>query len=469
MMISLNNHYRSSLLGSLLVMMGCSQSQAPAPAGINLAAPEFLSNSLRVDNDQLRPVVTLSDGQTVNMFRSTNGGWTGTTTVVSNQDYSISISWIERFQDQDLPLANLNENFSVGADAHVLNIEQSNYDTNIDTDGDGVTNLDEREAESDPFTAENGTTTGDTTGTTTGTTTGDTTGTTTGTTTGNTTGTTTGTTTGDTTGDTTGTTTGTTTGDTTGTTTGTTGATSPTVLIPLIDPDDAPEIDGQISLNSNEQIIGDWANAISVDINGDPLAIGNLMIDNNADHVDNQILRRWYAMHDGEYIYFLVLSDDTGLRFSDSDFPWHDDALELYIDGDNSKLDEYGDSDDIQVHIPLQRQNSTASNDDEDGRFSFGSGSTVTTLDLNFATGPGLGPDGIRIARWEQDIYEIRVSIASAGITINEPFGLELQINDDDDGNLRDGKWGWFHPPRGTSDVDFTFINPSIMGTAILQ
>ena len=55
------------------------------------------------------------------------------------------------------------------------------------------------------------------------------------------------------------------------------------------------------------------------------------------------------------------------------------------------------------------------------------------------------------------------------GIAVNQPFGLELQINDDDDGELRDSKWGWHHPPRVGVDVDETFLNPSIMGTARLD
>ncbi|MBX2836212.1 MAG: CBM9 family sugar-binding protein, partial [Gammaproteobacteria bacterium] len=241
-----------------------------------------------------------------------------------------------------------------------------------------------------------------------------------------------------------------------------------TVLIPFVDPDDAPEIDGEITINNNN-VAGVWANAVSSDISGAPLAINNLMVDINADHVNNLILRRWWAMHDGDYLYILVLSDDSGLRFSDSERAWHDDSLELYIDGDNSKLPSYGDDDDIQVTIPLQPLNSTSSNESDDGRFSFGAGSTVTSLDIEFETGIGIGPDGLRVSRWEQDIYELRIAIDSAGIAVGKAFGFELQINDDDDGGVRDGKWGWFHPERTNADVDFTHLNPSIMGTVILQ
>jgi hypothetical protein len=163
------------------------------------------------------------------------------------------------------------------------------------------------------------------------------------------------------------------------------------------------------------------------------------------------------------------VSDDTGLRFSDSERTWHDDSLELYIDGDNSKSPTYGDDDDIQVIIPLQRLNSASNNDSEDGRFIFGAGSNSASINIDFATGIGVGPDGLRVSRWEQDVYEMRIAIDSAGIAVGRAFGLELQINDDDDGDERDGKWGWFHPSRTDENTDFTHLNPSIMGTVILQ
>jgi hypothetical protein len=429
----LKSRSKCSLLFLTALLTACSETQAPAPAGINVSPPAMLLNTQRVVEDQLRPVVVLSDGQTVNMSRSLDNGWTGTTTVVSNQSYEINITWIERYLDTDLALANLNQQFSVGTDAHVLTIEQSSYNTNLDFDSDGATNLQERLNDSDPFNAEDGN----------------------------------------------GVTTGSDTDDDdddendddnddmdTGNDTG--GTSNATVLIPVIDSDDAPEIDGQITIINN-RIAGAWAKAINNDINGTPLAIDNLMIDFNADHDDDLILRRWAAMHDGDYLYILVVSDDTGLRFSDSERTWHDDSLELYIDGDNSKSPTYGDDDDIQVIIPLQRLNSASNNDSEDGRFIFGAGSNSASINIDFATGIGVGPDGLRVSRWEQDVYEMRIAIDSAGIAVGRAFGLELQINDDDDGDERDGKWGWFHPSRTDENTDFTHLNPSIMGTVILQ
>jgi len=52
---------------------------------------------------------------------------------------------------------------------------------------------------------------------------------------------------------------------------------------------------------------------------------------------------------------------------------------------------------------------------------------------------------------------------------LGKPFGFEIQLNDDDDGGSRDAKWAWMHPAGLDSTNDFTWQNPSFMGSAVLQ
>ena len=149
---------------------------------------------------------------------------------------------------------------------------------------------------------------------------------------------------------------------------------------------------------------------------------------------------------------------------------WKDDTVEIFIDGDNSKQSTYENSNDFQYLIPLLKQNTSLANNEIDGRISIGPFSSDAGLGIRFSTGPGIGPDGIRVARWEQDVYELAIPIADAGIVIGSPFGFEVQLNDDDDGGDRDSKWGWFHPSRSDGeDTDLTYMNPSIMGTVVLE
>ena len=223
-------------------------------------------------------------------------------------------------------------------------------------------------------------------------------------------------------------------------------------------------------MDANGLFTGEWAAAAYLGTSGTPLRISNLMIDNGTDEPDEDDVaeyRKWAAMHDGRYRYIVVTVEDGGARFRDSDtFVWQDDSLEIYIDGNNSKLTSYDGVDDFQFTFPVRGTGGSkqaVSSGETLGQFN------PPTADIDFATGPGVGPRGLRRPNFEQDVYEIRIELDSVGIAVNQPFGLELQINDDDDGELRDGKWGWHHPPRVDVDVDETFLNPSIMGTARLD
>ncbi len=245
----------------------------------------------------------------------------------------------------------------------------------------------------------------------------------------------------------------------------------PSVIIPRIAPSQAPVIDGLGAEQSNNRsLINEWAAAVQFDRNGEPLAFNNLMIDVNADSADQSNLRNWSAMHDGEYLFILVLSDDIGRRQSDSNVIQNDDSLELYFDGNNSKLSTWGDVDDFSFLIPLLRQNTSDPNYSPEGHITRGTGSELTPVELVFHTGPGMGPDGIRVSRWELDVYEFKIKLADVGIRVGQPFGFEIQINDDDNGMNRDSKWGWFHPSRvNNTNTDRTILDPSVMGTVVLE
>ena len=243
------------------------------------------------------------------------------------------------------------------------------------------------------------------------------------------------------------------------------------VVIPRIAPGDAPAIDGRnVVIGAGGLWAGEWADATAFDAGGGRLFVDRLMIDNGTDEVDGQAFRAWGAVHDGEYLYVVVTVDDDGRRVLDADRPdeiWRDDSLEVYVDGDNSKRTSYGDGNDSSRILPLLAPGTTRTGTSEGIVSAFLS--VDAPIRIDFATGPGIGPDGLRRPRFEQDVYELRIDLASAGIVPGRPFGFELQVNDDDDGGDREAKWGWAHPSRGDEDVDFTYLDPSFMGTAILE
>lgn len=54
------------------------------------------------------------------------------------------------------------------------------------------------------------------------------------------------------------------------------------------------------------------------------------------------------------------------------------------------------------------------------------------------------------------------IPVAAVGITANSPFGINVEVNDDDDGGNRDYKYSWI----GTENVDAAFLNPGAFGTS---
>ena len=127
------------------------------------------------------------------------------------------------------------------------------------------------------------------------------------------------------------------------------GAQSATVFINQIDPNNAPQIDGTWDSSI-------WPDAQFLDRNRVRLDINNLMIDQGATQLDQEPTYRWGAMHDGENLYLMIFTESVTVGqtpFSDSADVYHDDSIDVFIDGDNSKSEEYDGRDDYQMIIPM--------------------------------------------------------------------------------------------------------------------
>ena len=246
------------------------------------------------------------------------------------------------------------------------------------------------------------------------------------------------------------------------------------VIIPRVDQSSLPVIDGALVdyLPNYPVFAGEWHAATTLDQQGNLLAIDSLMIDNTGSASENYN-HHWAAVHDGTYLYLLIVSDDAGLHQSDSREvrkPWKDDDLELYFDGNNSKLDSYDGVDDFHLHVNLINAMSGEANNSYAANRTFlqAVNSANIPSDFIFANGLRSGPESPRAGAGRQDIYELRIKISELNITPGMPFGIELQLNDDDTGGTRDAKWGWSHPAGEPGADDMTWQNPSYMGTALL-
>lgn len=149
------------------------------------------------------------------------------------------------------------------------------------------------------------------------------------------------------------------------------------------------------------------------------------------------------TLWDAKNLYVLVnVTDDSLKNDSDSDLWYQDDCVEVFIDADNSKSGDYGDND-YQFHFDWDKTKPT-----------MGETKRGSVANVEFAivtTGSGYRA-------------EIKFPWATLGVkpSAGAKIGLDVHVNDDDDGGDRESKLTW----RGKEDN--AWQNPSAFGTAEL-
>ncbi len=391
-------------------------SNEPGSTGFALEIPDALLQLRNLNSDELFPTVTITANGQQNSFtppRVSDTAFSGTIDVPVNTEVVIGVDWREDFQNTSLLIATFSGTVPVGNQAVAVELGAMDYETSFDDDGDGFSNLEERLAGSNPLDAESSPLPDP-------------------------------------------------------------GPPDVSVIVPFIDPAIAPVIDGSGAVYAPDELrlVGEWggatANSPGANGAGTDLFVDSLMISNTGN--PSNPFHAWAAVHDGTFLYLLVLVEDTGTRFGDSAPLADDDSIEIFIDGNNSNLTLYGDPDDRYFRIALLDANGAANNSfTTAGRIERGLNSAPIPMGIRFSVGIRTGPLGISSPTERQDVYEVQIPMAEFGIVAGQPFGIEVQINDDDDGGTRDTKWGWNHPMRRVSNLDLTVSNPSFMGTAQTQ
>lgn len=214
-----------------------------------------------------------------------------------------------------------------------------------------------------------------------------------------------------------------------------------------------PEIDGI----SNTYPL-DWFSAAGAswsDDKSDMLLTRNLLTNNGNGYQDGARAADWLILHDMThlYIHVLVRNEGSGTNFPqiylDSDDPSEDDSIEIFIDGDNSKGTSYDGVNDYHTILGYLDSSRTP----EAGT------NSAPGLDIVFDTDED---NRTAIGAWV--VYEVKINLASAGITVGKPFGLDIQLNEDDNGGSADATFGW-HEPFASNVAD---SDPSVFGTVVL-
>jgi len=124
------------------------------------------------------------------------------------------------------------------------------------------------------------------------------------------------------------------------------------ILVPYVR--NRPDVDGVTAVN--EWSLATVASQLRYETKHND--IDNLLLSPIPDYRDGAGYSKWRVMHDGInlYVYVYVSSDDQNSAYADSLLPWHDDSVEIFIDGDNSKGSQYDGIDDFQFTL-LARSN----------------------------------------------------------------------------------------------------------------
>ncbi|WP_242632933.1 CBM9 family sugar-binding protein [Thiothrix fructosivorans] len=152
----------------------------------------------------------------------------------------------------------------------------------------------------------------------------------------------------------------------------------------------------------------------------------------------------WQASWDQQNLYLRIGVEDDQPDVSDSTVPWEDDAVEVYLDADGSMEAQYDQRNDFHFIFNLK-----------DGKVALGKNSPQG----------GRLPLSQKITR-SGDGYVLEVTLTWAGLGIapraGHRIGLDVHVDDDDNGGDRDGKLTW------KAKQDDAWQNPALFGGAIL-
>lgn len=158
---------------------------------------------------------------------------------------------------------------------------------------------------------------------------------------------------------------------------------------------------------------------------------------------DPDLSAGYRALYDDQQLYLLVDVVDNALRSDSLTEWWEDDGVELYLDGNHSHGTTYDGVNDYQLVFRWH-----------DETVQVGPNSAPLPGGLSFQQVDT--SNGYRL--------EVAIPLSAVGLTSTPgtTFGLDVHVNDDDDGGARDHKLAWH------TTVDESWFTPSLFGHVTL-
>ena len=133
----------------------------------------------------------------------------------------------------------------------------------------------------------------------------------------------------------------------------------------------------------------------------------------------------WQSKWDEEFLYVRIDTvDDRFIR--DSEMPWSDDSIEIFVDADGSRGSKYDGKNDFHFIYRWKDKGVSLSRNSPQKR------------NLKIQQTMTLNNNGYSL--------ETAIPWKTLGVTpiAGKTIGIDIQINDDDNGNERDGKLAWY-------------------------
>jgi hypothetical protein len=161
--------------------------------------------------------------------------------------------------------------------------------------------------------------------------------------------------------------------------------------------------------------------------------------------LEGDLSASYKARWDDEHLYILVEVKDDSLMNDSSALPWEDDAVEIFIDGNNEKASGYDAND---YHFVFRWNDDTVYAYQE------------SALPVN--------PDGVSFAQEATQqgyIMEMQIAWSALGVTAStaKPIGFDVYVNDDDAGGTLDRTIAWIAADNQSRD------DPSSFGSVLLE
>ena len=227
-------------------------------------------------------------------------------------------------------------------------------------------------------------------------------------------------------------------------------------------------VDYSIAKTSNTAVIDGvfddvlWSGLFQANGATSARTIDTLVFSEGSGLTSDGLFSEWAAIADDANLYIAVRIIDNVVSFDSGLQWWNDDSIEWFVDGDYSRLASYDGINDLHLTFRVGDEQVFRNQNSIDIPAGLNYIISQAGFDADIASGnfdTDVNGDNVTDTGYN---LELSVPLAELDLQPGQPFGINFEYNDDDDGAGRDSKYSWV----GETGADIGHIDPRAMGTA---